>query len=40
MGLQNISMMTAEAHDLEVSGFDFPLAVSSIAAASEHIKEL
>ena len=37
-GTQNISMMTAEAHDLEVSGFDFPLAVSSIAAASEHIK--
>ena len=37
-GTQNISMMTAEAHDLEVSGLDFPLAVSSIAAASEHIK--
>ena len=37
-GTQNISMMTAEAHDLEVSGLDFPLAISSIAAASEHIK--
>ena len=37
-GTQNISMMTAEARDLEVSGLDFPLAVSSIAAASEHIK--
>ena len=37
-GTQNISMMTGETHDLEISGLDFPLAISSIAAASEHIK--
>ena len=37
-GTQNISMMTGETHDLEINGLDLPLAISSIAAASEHIK--
>ena len=37
-GTQNISVMTGNAHDLEISGLDFPLAISSIAVALEHIK--
>ena len=34
---QNITSMTAEKNNLEVSGLDLPLAVGSTAAASEHI---
>ena len=34
---QNITMMTGEKQDLEINAPDFPLAVASTAAASEHI---
>ena len=34
---QNITIMTAEKNNLEVSGLDLPLAVGSTAAASEYI---
>ena len=36
-GTQNIALMTGELRNLQISGADFPLAVSSTAGASKHI---
>ena len=36
-GTQNITMMTGDRKDLEISGLDFPLAVASVSKASKHI---
>ena len=36
-GTQNVSMMSGEIKDLDISGLDFPLAVTATAAASEYI---
>ena len=36
-GTQNVSMMSGEMKDLDISGLDFPLAVTATAAASEYI---
>ena len=36
-GIQNITLMTKECKDLEISGINFPLAVTSTAAASKYI---
>ena len=36
-GIQNITMMTKVCKDFEISGIDFPLAVTSTAAASKYI---
>ena len=37
-GTQNVSMMSGEIKHLDVSGLDFPLAVTSAAAASDHVQ--
>ena len=36
-GTQNVILMTGDRKDLEISGLDFPLAVTSISRASKHI---
>ena len=36
-GTQNITLMTRDRKDLDINGLDFPLAVTSTAAASKHI---
>ena len=36
-GTQNIALMTGELRNLEISGIDFPLAVSSTAGASKYV---
>ena len=38
-GTQNVTLMTGDRKDLEISGLDFPLAVASAARASKHILE-
>ena len=38
-GTQNVTMMTGNRRDLEISGLDFPLAVASAARASKRILE-
>ena len=38
-GTQNITMMSAEIKDLDVSGLDFPLAVNATIGAAEHIRD-
>ena len=38
-GTQNVSMMSGEIKDLDISGLDFPLAVTATAAASNHIRD-
>ena len=38
-GTQNVTLMTGDRKDLEISGLDFPLAVASTATASKHILE-
>ena len=38
-GTQNVTLMTGNRKDLEISGLDFPLAVASTARASKHILE-
>ena len=39
VGTQNITMMSAEFKDLDVTGLDFPLAVNATIAAAEHIRD-
>ena len=36
-GTQNVTLMTGDRKDLEISGLDFPLAVASLSKASKHI---
>ena len=38
-GTQNITMMSAEFKDLDVTGLDFTLAVNAIIGAAEHIRD-
>ena len=38
-GTQNVTMMTGNKKDLEVSGLDFPLAIASVSGAAKHILE-
>ena len=38
-GTQNITMMSAEFKDLDVTGLDFPLAVNATIGAAEHIRD-
>ena len=38
-GTQNVSMMSGEIKDLDISGLDFPLAVTAAAGASNHIRD-
>ena len=37
-GTQNVSMISGEIKDLNINGFDFPLAVTAAAAASDYIQ--
>ena len=39
VGTQNITMMSAEFKDLDVTGLDFPLAVNATIGAAEHIRD-
>lgn len=39
VGTQNITMMSAEFKDLDVTGLDFPLAVNATIRAAEHIRD-
>ena len=38
-GTQNVSMMSGNLKDLDISGLDFPLAVTAAAGASKHIRD-
>ena len=38
-GTQNITMMSGEIKDLDVTGLDFPLAVNATIGAAEHIRD-
>ena len=38
-GAQNITMMSAEFKDLDITGLDFPLAVNATIGAAEHIRD-
>ena len=38
-GTQNVTMMTVNKKDLEISGVDFPLAVAAVSGAAKHILE-
>ena len=38
-GTQNITMMSGESKDLDVTGLDFPLAVNATIGAAEHIRD-
>ena len=39
MGTQNITMMSTEFRDLDITGLDFPLAVNATIGAAEHIRD-
>ena len=39
LGTQNITMMSADLKDLDVTGLDFPLAVNATIGAAEHIQD-
>ena len=38
-GTQNITMMSAEFKDIDITGLDFPLAVNATIGAAEHIRD-
>ena len=38
-GTQNITMMSGEIKDLDITGLDFPLAVNATIGAAEHIRD-
>ena len=38
-GTQNVTLITGDRKDLDISGLDFPLAVASISGASKHVLE-
>ena len=38
-GTQNICMMSGEIKHLDISGLDFPLAVTAAAGASKHVQD-
>ena len=39
VGTQNITMMSGEIKDLDITGLDFPLAVNATIGAAEHIRD-